>query len=73
MKKCAICGIVKSKTYRCIICEAIVCLTCFHFPTNECVNCMEKDIKTEYNEYDDDDFIPKRMPIKISIDGDFQA
>jgi hypothetical protein len=34
---------------------------------------MEKDIKTEYNEYDDDDFIPKRMPIKISIDGDFQA
>lgn len=49
MKRCSICGIVKSKTFICKKCNSTVCLSCFDFTKWICFTCREREHREEYS------------------------
>lgn len=54
-KKCYNCGQIKKTTFNCKLCKRVVCLSCFDFVTDRCVNCdvevYNKDYEKNINAY----------------------
>jgi len=49
-KKCYNCGMMKKITFNCSECGKRVCLNCFNFLINKCMNCEVEDFNEKYKE-----------------------
>lgn len=48
MKKCSICGLIKSKTFNCCRCGRRVCLSCFNITDSLCFVCVNIEFNEKY-------------------------